>query len=291
MSQSRAVYIDHLRGFAMIVMIANHVSAYFLHIPIANFLWNIGEVSVPVFIYCSVASFLISSKNRFSWKEYIPKRLKRLLIPYWIYLALEAIRLYFQEGNIVDMNWIVKNITFLGGLDLNWLVLLFLYLLFLIPILVMLNKNNIRIFWSLFIICFLISLSGLFVDLHAFSRLLMIFGWTILVCVSILLEKTDLSLKSKLIGLVGLILTYLMSHLYLSYTGQKLFQYDHKYPPDIFHIAWGAIGMITLVVLFKRYPQLLLGKRILRFFSIYSYSIYFIHNLLIKIFFTWWWGR
>lgn len=291
MSQNRAEYIDQLRGFAMIAMIANHISAYLLHLPFAKFLWNIGEVSVPVFIYCSVASYLISSKRHFSWSNYIPKRLKRLLIPYWIFLGVEAIRIYLQEGKIVELNWMIKNILLIGGMDLNWLVLLFIYLLFVIPLVVLLNQDHIKGFWSLMITCVLISTMGLFVDLHQLSRLVMIFGWTIIVGVSILLEQTNLSIKNKTFGVFGLFLTYIVSHFYLFNTGQKLFQYDHKYPPDIYHITWGALGMILLVSLFKKYQEKLIGKRILKFFSIYSYPIYFTHNLLLKGFFTWWWSR
>ncbi|MBD3840001.1 MAG: acyltransferase family protein, partial [Epsilonproteobacteria bacterium] len=114
--------IDNLRGLAMISMMVIHACSYFLKTKEVYLLWNYLQWAVPVFLFCS---FYLSLKDKRP-TNYL-KRLKRLFIPYWIFLFVYFLLLYFFEKKNFSFQYLRANIFLYRGIDFNWLVLLFLY--------------------------------------------------------------------------------------------------------------------------------------------------------------------
>jgi len=278
--------IDYLRGAGIILMVATHVSAYFLSSKIGLFIWNIGEVSVFAFIFCSV---YLSSKKDSSIMNFklFWKRAKRLLVPYYIFLIFEFIRRFFMEPKTLDFDFIFKNIFLTGGLDLNWLVLLFMLMAIFVPVLLRIWQKYPKLFFSLWVGSFLASVGFLFFPFREFSRVLMIISWSFVFFTTIYFQKRAKNIENKII----LLSMTLFVPLYFIFgkIGINTHQYNHKYPPDIYHLAYGIFGLFLLRKILRFDLTRKYFGRILQFCSLYSYEIYFIHNLLLSLFWGIYW--
>ena len=58
---------------------------------------------------------------------------------------------------------------------------------------------------------------------------------------------------------------------------------NNKYPPNLYHLSYGVTMTFLLYLIFQNITFPGVVKKIIQFFSFNSYSIFFIHFLLIKI--------
>lgn len=152
--EKRNSTIDTLRGISIIGMIIVHTGAYFLTNRFVSSIWNFSEFVVPVFVFCS--SYLFFKKYTHGVIQYISyfkKRVFRLLIPYYIFLLFFIPTMLFFNPKLITGAYILNSFLTIGGVDISWLVLLFLCLT-----LVLLFMNYIRKYKLLFEIYFIVSL-------------------------------------------------------------------------------------------------------------------------------------
>ncbi|MBR6825848.1 MAG: acyltransferase family protein, partial [Oscillospiraceae bacterium] len=77
------------------------------------------NVGVPLFFMMS--GYLLScSKSTGSYLYWIKRRFSRLLIPYWVFVALYILAAYFSESHF-DLKSILWNIIPVSGLTENYL--------------------------------------------------------------------------------------------------------------------------------------------------------------------------
>src|SRR5579864_4521172 len=141
--------IDDMRGLAILAMVLIHTNAYFLSDKIAETLWNYSQFAVPVFLFCSSYIFF---RNRPTHGvmlpfTYIKKRFMRLLIPYYIFAVIYILVSYFEEPAKITGQYILQSLFLVGGIDINWLILLFLFLTFLMPIFTYLEEKQKKLFF------------------------------------------------------------------------------------------------------------------------------------------------
>jgi peptidoglycan/LPS O-acetylase OafA/YrhL len=69
---------------------------------------------------------------------------------------------------------------------------------------------------------------------------------------------------------------------------RSLSMYDNKYPPNIYHIAYSlfAVNIVYGLSRMKIFSAPLV-QGVVHFFSIYSYSLFFIHILVIEAVWKW----
>src|SRR3989344_1093293 len=82
--------IDNLRGAAMAAMMVIHACSYYLRDNITLIIWDNLQWAVPVFIFCSFYLFFNKTKE-IKVKDFFPylkKRLYRLFLHYFIFLAV-----------------------------------------------------------------------------------------------------------------------------------------------------------------------------------------------------------
>lgn len=265
-------------------MIVIHATAYFLKDKIAYFLWDTSQFVVPVFIFCSVYLFfkkniLINRKNIF---PYIKKRFSRLLVPYYSFLFVFFLSMIFIGRTVPSLSYISQNIFLYGGLDLNWLPLLFIYITLLNPLIVFL-KNKRLLFNTFFLISLLSSIIFIFVSTN--YRWIMWLPWALLIFFTIYFVDNEKNNKKLIFIFTISVIIYVAAYYLESHIGHTLNHYTNKYPPTIYHISYGIFWTIFLyrlseINLFK----IMKIESILNFFSNYSYEIFFVHNLILYLF-------
>ena len=252
---SRDTVIDSLRGFAMIAMILIHTTAYHLGNPIAAFLWNYSQFAVQIFVFCSM--YLFIKKNDFStftgkdlltyYKKYIPKRIFRLVLPYYIFLPFYLALQFLMNGKFPSVSYVAQSLTLTGGVDINWLVLLFLQITILSPLCLFIAQKFVYIkrLIVVFIIFFLILSIPVFIRIQFPDyRWIMSIGWMyyFFFTYNLIYPATafikNISRYTIILSSVGVILGVffpIYAHLY-----------NQKYPPDLFFILYGVIWITLL---------------------------------------------
>ncbi len=294
----RLHHIDMLRGIAMFVMILIHTNAYFLWNNTAKLLWNMSQFAVPVFIFCS--SYLYFYKNPVfnSIHEvfmYIKRRFVRLLQPYYVFAIVFTGVIYLKEPAKITTSYIFQNIFVIGGIDINWLVFLFLVFAFITPLLSYSLQKNRPLFYFFVFCSFLSSILFIFYKLPFNYRYVMWLPWSIVLIVGYSVvqnEKRRWFFPALGIFSFGVFIALRTIQVFLNHS---LIMYDNKYPPNLYHLSYGIFSLVLLHWLVSR--KIFHDGLIHSFFSFLSknsYSLYFIHYtvlfilaLFFKFKFTW----
>lgn len=286
-THERIEEIDMLRGLSIFVMIFVHTGAYFLSIPFVFLLWDYSEFSVPIFIFCSSYLFFIKKYNIGTWKNlllHIKKRLLRLLIPYYLFALVYIFLSWFKEPAKITPLYIIQNIFVFDGIAINWLVLLFVFFTLLMPLILYLYGYKKTLFY---VYMFISIVSSFFLMIYRFPfdyRFIMWLPWSLLVMFSLLVvknERTKWFFPSMLVFwlVVFFMLRYLQIFLHHSLT-----MFDNKYPPNLFHLSFGIVSIIILYSVAKKGVfSLPLVKNLFSFFSKNSYTLFFIHWIVIYV--------
>lgn len=168
---NRIFYIDGLRVFAIFCIIACHISAMFVVKPnlfntklwyYSLFLNSLRDVGVPLFVMISGA-LLINKKD--SFKKFVTKRLKRVLIPYIFWIIIFILFVFFcisinYHFHHMSLNLLLYKIfaSKPGDWKYFWFVPMILTVYLIIFILNKLNSYNKNTFKGFLILSILIIL-------------------------------------------------------------------------------------------------------------------------------------
>jgi len=277
--------VDFLRGFAIFVMIGLHTLSYFLSNKTLYGLWNYGNFVVPIFIF--VSAFLFFRKELIAKTElsfsYIKKRLMRLIIPYYSFLLVYFSLMFIFEPQKLTSSFILKNFTFLGGVDINWLVILFLYMAVLLPVLAYAQSKTRFTMVGVTAVALLTSLFLLFFKLPLSYKLTMWIPWLLVVAVAYYHVQYEKNKNTLPILFLLSTVVFLLSWITLDSIPRNTGFFQNKYPPNLYLLSYGTMW---IGVLFLVYPLISLQKKIVYFFNYfgtYSYTLFFIHYLVIYV--------
>lgn len=277
--------IDFLRGVAIFVMIALHTLAYFLSNKLLYDLWNYGNFVVPIFIFVSAFLFFrkeIATRTELSF-SYIKKRLSRLIIPYYIFLVVYFFLMFMFERHKLTGTFILKNITFLGGVDINWLVILFLYMSVLLPVLSFAQSKSRWTMSVVTVVSLLTSIFLLFFKLPLSYKLTMWVPWLLVVAVAYYHAEYEENKNTLPIFFLLSTVVFLASWLILDSIPKNTGFFQNKYPPNLYLLSYGTMWIGAL---FLFYPLISAQKQVMYFFNYfgkYSYTLFFIHYIVIYI--------
>lgn len=288
----RLEFVDMLRGLAMVVMVLLHTNAYFLNNPVSLFTWDWGQFAVPVFIFCSSYIFFKKQYSFSSLSEffhYAKKRIVRLLIPYYIFVVVYGGLVYLQNSARLTLKYTLQNIMLVGGIDINWLVLLFVCFIFIMPFVQWSIEKNKKIFYMYFLFCLVLSVITIFNFplLTSNYRLTMWLPWSLLIIANYFIVKYEKNFKI-LFGVFSIsTIIFVALYFFQKYLGHSTIQYYNKYPPNLYHIAFGITSTIPVFLVAKRglFSSSPL-RQLLSFLSKHSYSLYFVHYCVIFVLFV-----
>lgn len=281
----RSDRMDFLRGTAIVVMIFTHCTACYLSNKTAYALWNLSHFVVPIFLFVSSYLFFQKYKNgkEIGVFEYIKRRIPRLITPYYIFLAVFILLALFLEPKKLTPSFFLGALTITGGIDINWLVLLFVYLSVLLPIFVYMQNHKKTWFFIYFIISLLTSLVLLVYVLPTSYKLYMWIPWSLIIYFSLFLQINEDKPQYMLYGITGCAILFLITRFIRISTHQSLIFYTNKYPPNLHYLSY---GMIWTSILFSLAPYVSGSSLIMkpmRFISKNSYSLFFIHYIVIYL--------
>lgn len=289
-------HIDFLRAAAIIGVIAIHVFSDNLTNGLNTFIWNYLHFIIVAFVFCSgyvmyalYASKLTTLKSIGLWYK---KRLIRLLLPFYYYLFIHYLLTFlfprFFSGLGLQFSWkyVLESITLIGGVNLNWLPLLFLQLAVLFPILVYFSKNKKALFWGYVVIASLTTIAlTIWQFPYARYRAVMWLPWSLFLILPwyfVRHEQVAIRIKPYLtlaaLGAVGYIVFSVIWHA----VGRSITLIDNKYPPNLYYLSYnigGSFLLASIAVL-----PFLQKKKIValyEFISRTSYSLFFIHFILL----------
>ncbi len=288
--RKRLPELDDLRGISIIVMILIHTNAYFLSNKWAYSAREISQFAVVAFLFCS--SYLALLKPHPTVAEFFPyiaKRLKRLLIPFLIFFTIYILFSTIGLGKHFSQSYIVKSYTLTGGIDFNWMVLLFVQIMFVTPFIQYLNEKSkigLHIYTFIAIVSSVIFLK--YTPLP-FYRSIMWLPWSLVIIYTIYFDriwnnKMRFMWVTLLFGIIFLVTQqYVLLPLHHSFS-----MYFNKYPPNLYHIAYSlfAVNIIYFLSQKKLFASPLV-QNIVDFFSTNSYSLFFIHIIVIDGVWKW----
>lgn len=286
MKSERYLVIDVLRGIAIFFVILLHTNAYFLHNKTAYLVWDYGQFAVPVFIFCSSYIFF-QRKEHHHYKyiiSYFKKRFFRLVIPYYAFLVIVFFLMWKKHELWSTYVW--QSIFLYKGVDINWLVLLFLQFSILMPLLAYIENKIKPVFFLYVVFALGSSVWLMFSPISLDYRFVMWLPWSLFIIFSLYFiryEKQKLFLAGGVI--FSLFVFFLLRYIQIK-TNHSLIMFNNKYPPNLYHISYGVLSVFVLYVLTERnvfswFPV----NKIFHFLSRYSFSLYFIHWLVIDVIF------
>jgi len=289
--KNRLPEIDDLRGIAIIVMILIHTNAYFLHNLWAYTTREISQFAVVAFLFCS--AYLTLQKpyptSPSAFFSAIIKRLKRLIIPYYIFFIGYIVFMNIINNKHFSDTYIASSLLLIGGIDFGWLVLLFIELMFITPLLQYLFDQH-RIMFMLYNVIALLS-SVLFLRYTPLSsyRFFMWLPWSLVVSYTFYFDALwHHKLCYIMITLLFGIIFIATQQLVLVPLHHSLSMYDNKYPPNLYHLSYSLFAVNSLYLLSKlKLFSSSLVQDCVHFFSINSYSLFFIHIVVIEGVWKW----
>lgn len=265
--------IDNLRGISILGMFVVHSASYFRNEKLIFLIWDFFEWVVPGFIFCSFY-LLINKKNN------LFQRFKRIVLPYYFSLLFFLPLFYFfQKWRFKNFDFILKNLFFLGGFDFNWLPLLFIYLnlfWFLLK-----RINNKFFYWFWFFVSLFFSLYFIINPLP--YRGFMWLSWILIIYFVDFFKKIEKEKFKKNVFIFSLWIIFLILNFYEKKINHNLSQFANKYPPTLYHLSFGLFWSLIFYEISKiNFFSFLKLEKILYFFSVNSYSLFFIHFFIIE---------
>ncbi|MEK7571807.1 MAG: acyltransferase [Patescibacteria group bacterium] len=281
----RNQFIDFIRGIAIIAMILIHVTVFFPSDMIASTLWNWSQFAVPIFLFCSAYLFIQRDMQReIKLFSYIKKRLVRLVVPYYVFLLFFIPLVFFLTPDVITLNYLLESLLVIGGVDISWLVLLFLMLAALFPLLGWAHKHNKGIFWGYFVVSLSSALFFLFETPDFSYKWIMWLPWSLLFYFAYWYSLYQEKRKHIVLALLFFILVASLTYIEDLLLGQSVSFRENKYPPNMMYLSFGMACILLLSFVTPFLSKIATIRKLIHFFSIYSYDIYFIHYFVLTIF-------
>jgi peptidoglycan/LPS O-acetylase OafA/YrhL len=275
-------FIDDLRGIAILVMILTHVTAYFPSDKIANAIWNWSHFSVPIFIFCSAYLFLQKNLHKpFSGFSYLKKRVSRLITPYYIFLLFFIPILLALQPQTVTFKYILHSLLLIGGVDINWLVLLFVAFALLLPVFVWLFQKYKTLFGLGFFISLASTILLLWYTPHISYKFYMWLPWSLLLYFTFIYQKFEKKPTKLLLLFITTAALFFGAYYVRLLTDHSVVLIHNKYPPNILYLSYGMSLFLLLSFFLKRFSLSPVIARPLHYFSVHSYQLYFIHYIIL----------
>lgn len=230
----------------------------FAHVNPPDLLFQLRDFDVPLMVIVSALSFGLSYSYQQSYKSYLWKRIKRLVLPVWIFLSIyfSAEYLVFPESLELNLQTILSSYMLASGIGYVWIIRVFLLVALFSPFIFRMHINtdsNLRYFgfWSSVILiyellrCFLLpTLSGWVGELIVYTLFYAIPFCFIFAVGLRMLEMTPGDVKK--LALSGLIVLVLSEVVLFMSTGSFQYTFNYKYPPSVFYIAYSFVVSCVL---------------------------------------------
>lgn len=281
--KSRDAFVDVLRGMSMITVVSLHALANYLSNRLVLHLWDMQQFAVQLLVFCSAYLYFRKAAAPISGiGSYVGKRFLRLYMPFLVFALLYFGLVWIIEPSRLNAGLIINTLLLVGGIDITWLVLLFMQLIPSFMVLAITKKRNRQAFWF-YSVLIIISAVWLFFFPITFSwKWIMWLPWSGMALFSLWYLRFGMNrmvMNGTYLTAAGLFLVFLGIQWVMK---QQLTIYPNKYPPNILVLLYGIvwIGIFDLTQRKNIFDRLgLMG--VLTFFSKHSYPLFFTHYVVI----------
>ncbi|NEN23441.1 acyltransferase [Cryomorpha ignava] len=257
----RNIKLDLLRLLGVLVIMVAHADP-------PEWIFNLRNFGTPLLILGSALTyaFIYKSKNIEDKNYFFKKRLKRLIIPAWIFLTFFFLLFYVASQSLnkefpFSTIGIINSYNFYAGIGFVWILKVYIILALLTPFALSISKstaiNNKRYFWlisliylgyELFITLFFHYIPEAFRE-PVSNTFLVVIPYSVLYFYGLRLHTLSdrnliIIIFSSLVLTVSLIL-----HKYLD-AGTFVPTQVYKYPPTLYYLAYAffCINLIYYII-------------------------------------------
>lgn len=281
MNNVRIFKYDLLKAIALLGIILAHINP-------SSFTFQLRNFDVPLMVIISVwLSLSAFKKNDFNYKDYIIKRIKRLIIPTWTFLTIYFILNYIL-GNKFSFKTMILSYTLISGIGYVWVIRIYIYIAILAPILYYIyNKINKKILLIAIIFMYLIysflvkysfNLSGN-INLIINVTLLDFIGYSFIIWIAIFTKK--ITVKKSLI--LGIFFSICFIFMMLKYDFAPT--QNFKCPLRLYYLmyAFSIIYLLNSLLDWLTNKKILIKSKIVIYISKNSMWIYLWHILYLPL--------
>lgn len=242
--------------------------------------------NIGVQIFFVMSGYLYGNKTIDRPIDFYRKRLKKILVPYYLLLLPSVLLYYFFAPEILEMSSVIKSLFLVGiiqGMNHLWFVRYIIVCYLMTPALYWLKKKSIKfstkymfLIWCLTIV--MVICGGMIIEKNFLAACLTcyIVGYFSCICYT-KFEENSCRMVTKMIFVFSLVVTVVRIYLKycenadLSGMGQCLFEIIDIYG----HPILGYALFCNMMWLFSQVPL----TDILKWSDKYSYYVYLVHHL------------
>lgn len=277
--KNRFIEIDIIKGISIIAVILIHTSYYFISNPVAAVLWKWSQFSVPAFVFCS--AYLYFKKPKSISFRYLKSRIIRLVKPYYIFLLFFLPMLFIINPEKLNIKYVIQSIFIVGGVDINWLVLLFIYFMLIFPFILFFFKKYRLIFILYCLIATASSVLFLFYKFPFNYKYIFWIPWSAIPLFTMFFIKIEENRKWLNITTIASGIIFISSYYFQIINNLNTGFIENKYPPNFYFLSYGIFSISLFYLFSKRLSKSKLLTQVFSFFSIYAYPLYFIHYIIL----------
>ncbi|MDO6681336.1 acyltransferase family protein [Oceanobacter sp. 5_MG-2023] len=243
----RDLGIDIMRVIGLLCIVLAHVSPPYFVFQLRNF-------DVPLMVFVSGVSYFLSGGMSGSYLKYFIKRLKRLVVPVWIFFAFYFMFFIVVLEQSFTFRQLFGTLFLTGGIGYVWIIRVFLLMAILAPVVIYISKRfEINLpFIGLFLISLVQVLFFCF-DGYLLDGLGKIFSVLILYTLGYL-GVFVLGYWVAAVGSKKLIYAFLCSFLvfsfsfFVNYEGGWVNTQSYKYPPQLMYLSYAMCVSFVLYI-------------------------------------------
>ena len=287
---TRNIKLDTLRFIGLLLIILAHTNPPAILFQLRNF-------DVPLMVIVSGAVFGISSvKHKLPYKNYLQKRVLRLLFPTWLFLSFFFI-LTYALSLISGYHYpfsnekILLSYTLISGIGYVWIIRVFLLVASIAPLILEIHnrtKSHLKYFmiittaYTIYEVIY-VRYTGINYVIDSFMKNIVYYIIPYGCLFGIGLRLPTLSKKDITNIIVinfALFSTLILINYCLNFPIQTQ---EYKYPPRIYYISYSILVSLLLYILLDEQILKIFDNKIVHFISKSSMWIYLWHVLFLYL--------
>lgn len=278
---NRIEYIDFLKFIGMIALITAHIGAPAKIMMIRNF-------DVPLMVILSAVlgerSFQRHAGDKKRIRNYYADRLKRLVVPTWIFLALYFVIVYFVNGGLFEWRYYVDSFLLTKyGIGYVWVILVYLYSALFVPLLykIRLSKAGILCVAAIYIAYEVAYYFGVGMGSKVFDTTVnTIIPYGVLTFLGYNYFRMEKKYRYLIVAVAFLIFAGFGMY-YWKICGAFQSVQIAKYPPRFYYMGFGIAVSFLLLLLCEKWSLKIYHSKLVRFVSGHSMWLYLWHILVL----------
>lgn len=287
-ANDRLFYIDFLKCIGLAGIIAAHVGS-------PDWLFMLRSFDVPLMVILSSVlaerSYSKFSGSKTSVIDYYVSRIKRLVIPTWIFLTLFFVVKLIITGNCESLKYYLASFLLTRyGIGYVWVILIYLYSAMLIPLFAKfkLSVTSVVIVVISYTIYetayrFGLGLNGGTVRYLIETTFYYIIPYGLVTYLGY--NYTRMNAKTKYVIFVASLFVFvLIAVFYWADTGKFQQVQIAKYPPRLYYLSYGIACSFALLMICERKNTALFDNKTVRYISSHSMWLYLWHILSLTVY-------